>query len=82
MTYVTDENRNKIFPDTPNYQNMIKNKINFNNADEIMLSVTSVMNVQEGQKFRIWYREDLNNQSEDDNSGEHCVYVDLTYEEE
>lgn len=81
LTVVTDENDNKIFPETwHNGLYSLENKSI--NDDEIILRRASTISMTKDQKMRIWYSEDLRDYYDFDNSGKHNVFVDLIYEME
>lgn len=84
QTYVTDENNVKLFQDPSKIKIIDQFSYEFPgkglNDDELVLTSTSPLKVEKGQKLRIWYGEDLLDVWESDNSGTHCVQTDLIYE--
>ena len=46
--------------------------------DDVIFFRIKTVNVMEGDEYQIWYGEDIKDISEDDNSGKHCVDVDIS----
>ena len=81
-TVVTDGQNNRIVPP----QSVVLNSGRYvhpgyhSNSPEIVFSNhCSPLLVSSGQEFRIWYLEDLINDTESDNGGQACVDVYVQY---
>ena len=46
--------------------------------DDVIIFRIKTVNVMDGDEYQIWYGEDINDISEGDNSGKHCVDVDIS----
>ena len=85
--YITDQNNIQLFPATsaiynldPTYFFYQLSGFDANSPEIVFDSIPTPLAVTAGQKFRIWYGEDLQNVTEDDNTGESCADVYVVYQ--
>ncbi|XP_068677142.1 uncharacterized protein [Montipora foliosa] len=80
--HITDEKDTRIFPANVNGSLVLSHHFYYTllgfdeNSNEIVFDSTPTpLSVVAGQKFRIWYGEDLAGKAEDDNDGTSCIDV-------
>ncbi|XP_068721427.1 uncharacterized protein [Montipora capricornis] len=80
--HITDENDTRVFPANVSnslvlHQTFCYTLLGFdeNSAEIVFDSTPTPLSVVAGQKFRIWYGEDLANKGEDNNMGRSCTDV-------
>lgn len=76
-TLVTNENDEVIFPRYNDRRSYTLPGYHFNSPELVFKILVPRLKVASGDEFRIWYRQDLLNASEANNSGQTCadVYV-------
>ena len=80
-TIITDANNNVLFPDRNRYPRDQWHRFILPGYDGATSDVVSFVNavdpvyVDAGTTLRVWYAEDLNDFSEGDDSGRHCIDV-------
>ena len=81
LTVITDSHQNIVFPDpkivTNNsyYRYTMRGYGSKTSKYLTFVDLKNPMYVEKGTKLRIWYGADLNDHTESDNSGKHCVDV-------
>ena len=75
----TNEANQIIFPTVSHTNTLIRMEEAHRDANELIQRPDFPVDVQENQKFRIWYTEDLYNYAESNNYGTHCVRVYARY---
>ncbi|XP_067054389.1 uncharacterized protein [Acropora muricata] len=84
--HITDQNNIRLFPGrrainlNPKYFFYQLSGFDANSPEIVFDSIATPLAVTAGQKFRIWYGEDLINVTEHDNTGKSCVDVYVVYQ--
>ena len=86
-THITDQNDIPFFParSAINLDSHLFYKLrgfDGNSSEIVFDSISTPLSVTAGQKFRVWYAEDLVKKTEQDNIGKSCVDVYVIYQVE
>ena len=78
-TYITSVSNKIVFPDISGVKKYKLSGIWSNSPEVTFNNLTVPMKVSTGEQFRVWYGEDLKDQSEHDNGGKTCSDVFALY---
>lgn len=78
-TFLTSKKNKVIFPQTSGIQGYRLPGVRSDSSRLIFNNLSVPLKVTRGQQFRIWYDEDLRNNSEKDNGGRTCMDIHALY---
>lgn len=74
-TFVTNQRNEVIFPRYGSTNDYTLPGYHINSSELVFKIMPKPVNVDAGEEFRIWYRQDFLNASEDNNAGHTCTDV-------
>ena len=79
-TFITNANNDTLLPESREFQSKYTLQGYHSDSTEIVFTIISTpLRLSSGQQLRIWYGEDLMDDTEHDNSGSTCVDVYAKY---
>ena len=78
-TFLTDDNNAAVFPRNSEINRYQLPGIRSDSTELTFNNLTVPLRVATGQEFRVWYVEDLKDNSESDNGGQTCMDVYALY---
>ena len=78
-TFLTNNSNAIVFPQKTEIKPYIISGIRSDSKELVFHNLTVPLRVAAGQEFRVWYDEDLKNESEHDNGGKTCMDIYALY---